>query len=234
MKITTWNLRHGGGKRINAIISTLQKINSDILVLTEFRNNDYGEKVKTTLSNFGYSNIYTTNAEAKFNSVLIACKQNFTSETFTELGEHEQRVIKISTDNFTLLGTYFPNNDLKKYVFDFLIKYIQNNPDENIIITGDINTGKHYIDEKGSTFFHSSYFDKLEQLGFVDAWRQVHNYKKEFSWYSNAGNGFRLNHFFINGILKQKVTDCFYDHQPRTDKISDHSAMTLIVDLEII
>lgn len=230
MKITTWNLRHGGGKRIDAIISILQKMTSDIIVLTEFRNNEFGEKIKTALTSFGYSNLYTTNADAKLNSVLIACKENFETETFSELGEHQQRVIKITTENFTLLGTYFPGNDLKKYVFDFLIKYIQDNPDENIIITGDLNTGKHYIDEQGATFFHAAYFDKFEELGFIDAWRHVHHDKKEFTWYSNAGNGFRLDHFFVNGTLKQKIIACFYDHQPRIDKISDHSVMALIIN----
>lgn len=230
MKITTWNLRHGGGSRTDQIISTLKKLISDILVLTEFRNNEYGQKIKAALTNFGYSNLYTTNADSKLNSVLIASRQIFSSQTFPELGDHAQRVIKISADNFTLLGAYFPGNDLKKYVFDFLIKYIHDNPSENIIITGDINTGKHYIDEQGATFFHSTYIDKFEHLGFIDAWRQIHHDKKEFTWYSNAGNGFRLDHFFVNGNLKQKITDCFYDHQPRTDKISDHSSMTLTLD----
>lgn len=227
MIITTWNLQHGGGSRIKRILSTLGELKTDILVLTEFRNNADGNQIKIGLAHMGFPNLYVTESEPKLNSVLIACRESYTSQTFPELGNHSQRVIKVATKNFTLFGTYFPGKDEKKHIFDFLVKYTTKNPNEKIIITGDINTGKHYIDEEGATFFHTDYLVKLEQLGYVDAWRHVHGTKKEFTWYSNIGNGFRLDHFFVHWELKSNVKNCYYNHQARLDKISDHSLMTL-------
>jgi len=39
MKIVTLNIRHGGGKRIHQILDHLDKYHSDIIVLTEYREN---------------------------------------------------------------------------------------------------------------------------------------------------------------------------------------------------
>ena len=39
MKIVSLNVRHGGGSRLVSIIDRLKQYNSDVIVLTEFRNN---------------------------------------------------------------------------------------------------------------------------------------------------------------------------------------------------
>lgn len=45
------------------------------------------------------------------------------------------------------------------------------------------------------------------------------------SWYSNLGNGFRVDHVFVNQSDKNKIDQCFYLHEKRIDKTSDHSIM---------
>ena len=69
MKIVTWNIRHGGGKRVREIINGIKKYSdSEIFILTEFRNNINGGQIKNALSNLGYQEIQTTNSEKKTNS----------------------------------------------------------------------------------------------------------------------------------------------------------------------
>ena len=233
MIISTWNLRHGGGSRIKDIIEVLKdNIQTDILVLTEFRNNSNKEILLSSLEKMGYAFFYMPKSEPKINTVFIATKKNYNVEYFEELKEHKQRVVKIKASNFSIYGCYFPQQKLKKEVFEFLLNQIQIYPNENIIITGDLNTGKHYLDEKGASFYCSEYFDKLEQKGMIDAWRLSYADNKEYSWYSNAGNGFRLDHFFISKSIKEKVTKCFYKHNYRERKISDHSFMSLEIKIE--
>ena len=55
--------------------------------------------------------------------------------------------------------------------------------------------------------------------------------EKEYSWYSNAGNGFRLDHFFVSKSIKDYVTKCYYNHNYRETKISDHSFMSLEITI---
>ena len=229
MKITTWNIRHGGGSRIKEISQFCsENRDSDVLVITEFRNNKNKDLIIKVLDNFGYSRVFTTDAESKINSVLVACKNENKVEVFDELKEHKQRVIKVKNSNFSIYACYFPQQKLKKIVFDFLLKEIKNNPNENIIIAGDFNTGKHYLDEKGASFYCAEYLDKLEDAGMIDAWRFINKDKREYSWYSNAGNGFRIDHFYVSNNLTNKIKDCCYNHKYRENKFSDHSSMTLI------
>lgn len=210
------------------IIDSLKRhSDTTIFVLTEFRNNENAPKLQASLYEIGYIHQYTATTDTKKNSVLIVSREKFEARTFPELEDHSQRVIKISNHHFSLYGCYFPGNDEKKYVFDFLLKEIKNNPTEKIVITGDINTGKHYIDETGATFYHSDYFDRLEKENLFDAWRHIHKDKKEYSWFSRTNNGFRIDHFFVHIDLIDKVKSCDYIHDYREQKITDHSMMAL-------
>ena len=228
MIITTWNIRHGGGKRIVGIEKfIIDNKQSDVLIITEFRNNQNKDLIINYLNEYNFKNVVTTNAEPRTNSVLIASKNKFEVKFFDELNEHKQRVIKIKNSNFSIYGCYFPQQKLKKIIFELLLDEVKNSSNENIIITGDFNTGKHYYDEKGASFYCSDYLDKLESSGMTDAWRFINKNKREYSWYSNAGNGFRIDHFFISNNLNQLISNCYYTHTYRKDKSSDHSSMTL-------
>mgnify|MGYP001185755949 FL=1 len=228
MIITTWNIRHGGGKRTKEIDSVIKdNMNSDVFILTEFRNNDNKEIIKKSFNLYGFTNVFVTSSDKKTNSILIASKEEYKAEFFDSLKDHKQRVVKIKSSKLSIYGCYFPQQKLKKDVFGFLLKELVKNKDENIIIAGDLNTGKHYIDEKGASFYCSEYLYELEKEGMVDAWRLINGNKKEYSWYSSAGNGFRIDHFFVTNSLKNSVAECFYNHSYRENKFSDHSLMSL-------
>lgn len=227
MKILNWNIRHGGGARVDRILNVInEQKDCDIVVLTEYRNNKNGQIIEQYLRQLGFAFIAKTDSNEKLNSVIVASKQQFKFKTFDNLKEHKQRVIKCEFNNFIIYACYFPGQDLKKYVFDFLISEIQQNID-NVIITGDINTGKHYLDEKGATFYHSGYLNEFEKHGLLDAWRHINKNNTEYTWYSNSGNGFRIDHYFIDEKLKDNIKNCYYIHQYREEKISDHSMMIL-------
>ena len=61
----------------------------------------------------------------------------------------------------------------------------------------------------------------------IDAFRFLNGNIKEYSWYSNAGNGFRIDHFFVSKNLKSNLTKCYYKHNCRKNNTSDHSLMSL-------
>jgi len=231
LKITTWNLRHGGGKRVDAIIEGLNNhSDTDVLMLTEFRNSNNKEILIAGLKKKDFNFFQNIDVDPKLNSVLIASKYKFDSIDFPKLEEHYQIVIKINLEEFIIYGCYFPNMKLKKKVFEFLHSEIKKNGTKNLIITGDFNTGKHLLDEKGSTLMFANYFDIFEDEGLIDAWRHLHQERREFSWHSNKGNGFRLDHLFVGENLKDLIKECYYDHKLREDNISDHSLMTLVLD----
>jgi exodeoxyribonuclease-3 len=227
-RIITWNIRHGGGSRVLQLYEIIIKQNADIVVLTEFRNNRYGLELRKKLLDSGYIHQWVTSADENTNSVLISSIEPYCSQHFEFVVEHNnQRVVKIYSKDFSLYGLYFPQKDEKKVLFEFILSEIKKNPNEKSMFIGDFNTGRHFVDEAKSTFACSDYMDKIEQTGYSDAWRYVNKDAREYSWYSNSGNGFRIDHVFVHKELVSWVDNCYYIHDVREEKISDHSMMVL-------
>ncbi|NCD08078.1 MAG: hypothetical protein EOL98_01385 [Negativicutes bacterium] len=225
MKITTWNIRHGGGNRINEIIKWIGNHDTDYFVITEYRNNENGVLLSKALAKCGYSFQITPKIEKNKNTLMIASKREFTGVYFhNELGYDCSRVIKVEDDEIIIYGVYFPQKNEKKKIFEFLLNEMNRQLDKTRIFIGDFNTGKPYIDEEKKTFYCSEYMDVIEK-SHIDAWRYINKNKREYSWYSNLGNGFRVDHVFINQSDVNKIAQCFYLHEKRIDKTSDHSIM---------
>ena len=227
MIINTWNIRHGGGTRVNELNKVFQNYCSDVLIITEFRNNKNKELIEEHLIKLGYKFFAYSDSLPKINTVMIACKKNAQVEYFNALNENKQRIIKVTYEDVLIYGCYFPQQKLKMPVFEFLIDELIKHKGKDLILMGDFNTGKHFIDENKASFYCSEYLSKLEDFGAVDAWRLINNDKREYTWYSNAGNGFRIDHCYISHSLKYRVKDCFYIHETREKKYSDHSLMSI-------
>jgi exonuclease III len=105
-------------------------------------------------------------------------------------------------------------------------------PRRNAVLIGDFNTGKHRVDELGATFVLSECLDALERRGWVDAWRLRNGDTRASSWFSSAGNGFRIDHAFVTRVLVTGLVDARYSDAERAAGLSDHAA--LVVDLEIV
>jgi len=67
--------------------------------------------------------------------------------------------------------------------------------------------------------------------GLADAFRHLHPDDAEYSWVGRTGDGYRYDHAFCSRQLARLIISCQYDHQPRSGKLSDHSALTLHLDL---
>jgi exodeoxyribonuclease-3 len=115
----------------------------------------------------------------------------------------------------------------KEQTWDALLVAAEKRIHSKQVIIGDLNTGLYKLDEGGKTFECVDHFKKLLQIGYRDAWRNVHGYKREYSLYSSAGNGFRLDHAFVSPTLYDSIENCAYCHAPRVEKLSDHSMLQL-------
>lgn len=203
-------------KRILVILLSLVSIEKTIIV--NLSGNFFTNKV------FFYqiSNII----EPLKNSVFVASKHPFIANSGIENIKYFSRIVDLKFKKFDLVGVYFPTKEKKLPVFEELIKLLSLKTNCTVCI-GDFNTGKHYIDEQGATFIGAHYINQIEDIGLIDAWRYTNKSKKEFSWYSSIGNGFRLDHTFISKNSVNFIEYCSYIHTPREEKITDHSAMIL-------
>lgn len=233
MRIVSLNIRQGGGRRIDRILNSLYKYDSDTIILCEYRHNSNGQKLRADLNQMGFEYFAAGDTEyPNNNTVSIFSKARFELRPSPSvLGINSHRVIEAVFENFTLLAVYFPNKRRKKPVFDYLIDYCIENQNERVAIIGDFNTGKHYLDEPGRDFICEEYIHKIEDLGWIDGWRMFHNDESEYTWYSNKGNGFRIDHIFCTNTFSRALQKVDYSHQIREEKLTDHSS--LIVDSHI-
>ncbi|QTN32947.1 endonuclease/exonuclease/phosphatase family protein [Akkermansiaceae bacterium] len=232
MRILTWNLMHGGGPRIDRIKVALEPYKADVLILSEFRNNPQGADLRNWLKNQGYGHQAAPEGPPGLNTVLVAARHPFESQTFPgemsdpELGSYPESVILARFEKLNVFGLYLPGEERKRPVFDFLLDLPERYLAEDTMLIGDMNTGRHYEDEAGKTFTSAHQFDAMLGQGWVDAWRTRNPEAREFTWYSNKWkNGFRLDHALVSPSLDARITEVRYSHGEREARVTDHSIM---------
>ena len=184
-KIITWNIRHGGMKKKNNIVSTLRAHDPNVIVLTEFRSNSAGDYITSSLRELGWRHQASGDASPNKNSVLIAAKEPFAGwePLAPELPEPD-RLIQVQFDRYNLCGVYLHPNERKIPYWEAIISAAGQHAEEPVVYVGDMNTGKHYFDEAGATFVGSNFMDQIEEAGFLDLWRNRNPEIREFTWYS--------------------------------------------------
>lgn len=232
LKILTWNLRHGGSKKkVDYIIQSLIFHNADVIVLTEFRNNENGNKIKLLLKEYGWYNHTFSNPPENENGLLIVSKIPFNVPSFYDYdlpkAEHRWSEIFLNDYDLTILGVHIPTiKDKwdKKNHWEVVIQYAKAKKENKCIIIGDFNTGLKE-DCEGAPFRLTEYMEELNSIGWIDSWRLYNPKVNDFTWYSNVKNGFRLDYAYLSPALADNLLVSYHSHKERINKYSDHSIL---------
>lgn len=230
MSVLSLNLRHGGGRRTEAIAEYVADSSPDIFVATEFRSGAAGIQLLSRLTGAGYHQAFFPSAPKTTNCVMVANRLPAEALSFRPSPGDAHRIVGCRVAGISVVGVYFANGGAKASLFGYLLT----RPPEiqrNALLVGDFNTGLHPLDDSGVRLRCADLFAALDADVLVDAWRGRNGYEaREFSWMSRSGNSFRLDHAFATRDLATRITRCCYDHGPRTTGLSDHSAIWVGVD----
>ena len=231
-----WNVRNPSLQRAIKQTNWLEKNNFDIILLSEVKLSQGCTYIKDRLVSLGYTCIFPKPENGDY-GVILAIKKGFKEIPKISIDFLPYRVAFAVCNFFgkdvLITGTYIPiwKNEKKKTFLKSFEKLIS---DENLkkkfdnwIILGDMNILEpnhvpSYPLYKEYEFFYE-FFGKQK---FVDAFRFSHPNEKEYSWFSRENNGYRFDHIFVSEKMSN-LTDCFYIHDVRLQKLSDHSAMYL-------
>lgn len=222
--ILSWNILQGGGSRLSGITEHIIKLSPTICVLSEFRNNNSGYQLRSLLLKAGYRYQFVTAALQDDNSVIVLSKLPCNSYLHKKSDPlFSANILSVQFEVFTIMGVYLPHKK-KHTLFNYIQDLVATDPIP-YIITGDFNTGINHVDQQGNSFWYENEFKNFAKIGYKDAFRYLWADKKEYSWYSHEGNGYRYDHTIIHENLLPILKECYYRHTWRDEKMSDHSPM---------
>jgi exodeoxyribonuclease-3 len=233
VRIVALNIQSGGARRSSVIASALSELDPDVVVLGEAYPSGHAQAVLDGLRSFGLKHQATASSSYPkvANAVVLASRLPLADVHQPMTGLNGQRVLEAFVGGLLVNGAYFPLGQPKVAFWrDEFLPYAYERLSADAILLGDWNSGSHYSDEAGATLHGAPEFATMTAMGWCDAWRTSHPTDREFTWFSHAGNGFRLDHAFVSPSLASRVTSAAYIHGIRERGVSDHSA--LVVEVE--
>ncbi len=244
MRIVCWNIRAGGGRRIEEIADQLRRWRPDVVALSEFRATPPSQQLASRLHDAGLVHqLSTANpARAPANCLLLASRWLLRRVRIHGRKPEAGRwlVARVDAPKPLVLGALHVPNQVSGRKYPFLAAVLRISKRWNsgpALIAGDTNSGRIGIDEESPAFTEreEGWIAAMDQAGWPDAYRLLHPRARTYTWYSpNAGNGFRLDQAFVNQGLLPRLREVHYAwgktaSTERRDALSDHAAM--IVDL---
>jgi exodeoxyribonuclease-3 len=249
MRVSAWNIQNGGGKRIEGIARALSDAGSDLCVLSEYTNAS-SLRLIGALKSHGYEHIRHTDPENRWGGVLIASRVPMEAGDVADCPSPERWLhVVIGSNELEIGAAYIPNAERsrteKSEYWKWLLSVGEVLGRRDAIICGDFNTGLPFADENGKTLRCADEMSRMLDSQWTDLWRLTHPQDREFSWWSNIGNGFRLDHAFGATSLASRCSSAEYftvvndqcvAHPSRAHEgcdrkaLSDHSM--LVVDLD--
>jgi len=285
LRLLTWNIQQGGGKRWPRIAEYIRRQGADVVVLTEFHPAS-GHDLRVRLAMIGLVYQVAAATSGNDNTILVASTtrlervegslplRGLPPETCARL---QRRWLDLRLPAWSLHGTDTPSDGratvplslggvhapaadgpiplaekprLQREADCFwtaLRPLLQRQRDTPYVLIGDLNTGlaldQHIAGiSDGAAFFGAPHVAALRDEGWLDAWRQLHGERQEYTWRHGRSGGWRLDGAWLSPALRHTLIAARHRHAARRpytapdrgvtrmQRLSDHSA--LIVDIQ--
>ncbi len=234
MRLLSWNIRQGGGRRLAAICDAIIGHAPDIIILTEYRSIP-GKSLLSRLADLAWPHVATCEPSPRKNGIAVLSREplvncpSFLPDRWVE--------IEVPVHALALAAVHVPvrGRDVrgKDAYWRRILEYASQKRGTSFLFAGDWNTGAAGGDAQpeGTSFSCCEHFAAMSEHGFVDAWRLLHPNDRAFSWYSRRGgrelNGFRIDHAFLSELLCDRLISCDYSQDERRVGVSDHAPLLL-------
>lgn len=240
LTLLTWNIANPSSQRAERQLAWLATRSEDVLVLTETKDSAGCRLLADAFTAARYHVVFPKPENGDY-GVMIASKLKASTGDFgNRIGYLPSRAAEITlaapSGPIHIIGAYAPSRDAsaekterKRKWLDACLAALADRPGEATVFLGDLN-----VLEPGHQppypFFAPFEYDFYRQLtddcGLADAFRVLHPGTVEHSWVGRTGDGYRYDHIHCSRDLSAKLAACDYIHQPRLDKLSDHSALS--------
>ena len=202
---------------------------------------------------------YFVDAEKKGYSGVAIYTRHTPKKINKGIGWHdvdmEGRYIEVEFDKLSVISLYMhsgsSSEERQAVKFDFMERFMPHlqklrRKRREFIICGDWNIAHQKIDiknwrnnQKNSGFLpeERDWLTRLfDEVGYVDAFREVNQDAHEYTWWSNRGQawanntGWRIDYQIVTPALKDKITAASIY---RDERFSDHAPLTIDYDFTL-
>lgn len=257
MKIITANLNGIRAAARKGFFEWLPKQNADFVCIQETKAQIH--QLEDEIFHPASYHCYYHDAEKKGYSGVAMYSRQAPDEVIVGMGDarydSEGRYLELHMGNLIVSSLYMPSGSAKeerqafKYTcMDYFLPKMQTmlETGKDIIICGDWNIAHTRADiknwrgnQKNSGFLpeERAWLDKaFDELGYIDAFRQIEQPEHSYTWWSNRGQawanntGWRIDYHITSPALAGKVlsTEIYKDQ-----RFSDHSPLIIDYDYSI-
>lgn len=231
--MVVWNILHGGGtRRTPEIALRLYELQPDLVVLTEFRRT-MGGQIAGVLSDLGLKEQVSTDPPAGRNGVMVASRTPMTEAEPPPAAWARNRWLDLhlTGTDLWLTAIHAPDthrSDAERIqrqaaYWQYLVRVARSRAAGRHIIAGDLNTGRHGLDEAGQSFTGTVFLGQISTLGYRDAYRLCTPRGTDRTWASHTGSGFRIDAVWVSSLLRESVASVHHEHAARAARESDHA-----------
>jgi exodeoxyribonuclease III len=241
LSFLTFNIGNPSEQRAQRQLAWLAGRPEQVLVLTETKDSAGCELLAGAFTTAGYHVTFPLPGPGEYGTMIISRVRAEPDGFAAALGYLPARAAAVMlpapAGKLQVIGAYVPSRDAgpektqrkRKWLAACQAALTARDTSVPAVLLGDLN-----ILEPGHQphypFFVPFEYDFYRALsadhGLADAFRHLHPAAAEHSWVGRAGDGYRYDHAFCSASLTAAISNCEYLHQPRHERLSDHSALT--------
>lgn len=251
----TCNVQRASVSRARRQAAWLAGTGADVLILTEVSAEESGDVLARLLTEDGFGVLLPKPSATDRYRVLVACRDAEPTHVDVgvgSMGRHRCVVARVAfpAGDIGVTGLYVPSRGPRgrrnqdKRAFQELVMAVLPNIRKAldvsgpVVIAGDLNVLEPDHDPRYAVFgeWEYDFYRAFGRAGFDDAFRIKEPARMDYSWFGRRSadgtrNGYRFDHAFVSRAHRAAVAECRYDHSVRTAELTDHSALTLTLDL---
>jgi exodeoxyribonuclease-3 len=242
LSLLTLNIANPSPERAERQLAWLAGRDEDVLVLTETKDSAGCRILADAFTTAGFHVTYPKPENGDYGAMIVSRVSAQEDDFGDQVGYLPARAAAITLPApggaIHVIGAYVPSRDASAEKTERKRKWLdaceaalrERRTNSRTILLGDLN-----ILEPGHQprykFFAPFEYDFYRQLadahGLADAFRALHPDALEHSWVGRTGDGYRYDHAHCSTDLVDALLACYYLHQPRVDRLTDHSALTV-------
>ena len=248
LSVLTLNIAAAARPRAQALLAWLAARDDDVLVLTETSSGVGTAYLLDRFRQAGWLAEHATDLAGERGTAVLSRLPATPRPELTAAITPAGRAVALTLATrpaVTVLGVYVPSSDRAPAKVTrkrgFLATLLAASgalptPDrDHLVLAGDFNVvaRDHQPPYRGFLDFEYALLGNLAERGLVDAHQHLAPDTPVYSWLGRAGAGYRFDYIHTGSQLQSAIRDSAYLHQPREQRLSDHAAVTVTLDVSV-